>query len=392
MSSRRFAFRFSLFFLALFFGTGVQLPFLPLWLASKGLSAADIAFILAMQIAVRVLSAPAGAFVADRMGNRRFLIQAGAAASFVFYVMMCFAEGFWPIFITFLLAGSCFSMIVPLAEGFAVEGAQLYGLDFGRLRLWGTVSFMGGNLVAGSLLEVIAVSHVIVMIAVAQFTLAAVAQFLPADPVKRSAAGAPALRFRDVGRLLGTRPFLFFLLAVSFGQASHALYYGFGSLHWKSLGYSEGVIGVLWLTGGIAEVLVFALSGKAAARAGPFIVIITGIAGGALRWLVTASDPPLLLLFAVQTFHAFSFTFTHLGTMHYIQRHVPGSLRNTAQGLYAAFSSGLAMSLVTMASGPLYSALGGLAYLAMAGVSLAGLGFALALRRISPTEPLRAET
>ena len=113
-------------------------------------------------------------------------------------------------------------------------------------------------------------------------------------------------------------------------------------------------------------------------------LILAGTVGGALRWLVTATDPYLPVLFVSQTLHAFSFTLTHLGTMLFIQQAVSPSLRNTVQGIYAAFAGGLVMSAVTVLSGPLYRDYGGGAYLAMAGLSIAASAFALLLMRLSP--------
>jgi PPP family 3-phenylpropionic acid transporter len=154
------------------------------------------------------------------------------------------------------------------------------------------------------------------------------------------------------------------------------------------VGYSEATIGLLWLTGGFAEVVVFGLAGNAARRAGPMLVIAFGIAGGALRWTITAFDPPLAVLFVTQALHACSFSLTHLGTMNYIQARVAPQLRNTAQGLYAALSGGLAMSVLTLFAGHFYRDYGGHAYLAMAAVSALGFVFALLLFRLSPRVPM----
>jgi PPP family 3-phenylpropionic acid transporter len=123
------------------------------------------------------------------------------------------------------------------------------------------------------------------------------------------------------------------------------------------------------------------------ARFGAATLIAAGIAGGLLRWTIMGFDPPGWLLFPVQALHAASFALTHLGTMHFIQDRVPAGLRNTAQGIYAAVSGGIAMSSVVWLSGPLYGAYGGAAYFFMAGISAVALMLALRLRRLSPTEP-----
>jgi MFS transporter, PPP family, 3-phenylpropionic acid transporter len=120
-------------------------------------------------------------------------------------------------------------------------------------------------------------------------------------------------------------------------------------------------------------------------RFGAVNLIIMGIAGGVVRWILMSHDFGLIAGIVLQTFHAVSFAMVHLGTMHYIRLTVPQGWRNSAQGLYAAFSGGIAMSAVMGVSGMLYGDLLGATYLVMAAVSLAALSFAVALKRISPT-------
>ena len=98
-----------------------------------------------------------------------------------------------------------------------------------------------------------------------------------------------------------------------------------------------------------------------------------------------ANDFGLGITFCTQALHAVSFAMLHLGAMHYIRLNVPYGLRNSAQGLYAAASGGVAMSAVMGLTGLLYEHLHGGTYLAMAGISLAALSFGLALKRLSPT-------
>jgi hypothetical protein len=90
------------------------------------------------------------------------------------------------------------------------------------------------------------------------------------------------------------------LVATGLTQAAHALYYAFGAIHWRSLAIDEGIIGLLWSVGVLGEVALFAFSGRAVAIFGPVGLIVLGSAAAALRWAVTALDPPLGVLFAAQ--------------------------------------------------------------------------------------------
>ena len=68
-------------------------------------------------------------------------------------------------------------------------------------------------------------------------------------PRARSAAERARAQ-ADAGRRRGARAairgFLLFLLAVGAIQASHAMFYVFGVLHWRAQGLSAGYIATLW--------------------------------------------------------------------------------------------------------------------------------------------------
>jgi MFS transporter, PPP family, 3-phenylpropionic acid transporter len=76
-----------------------------------------------------------------------------------------------------------------------------------------------------------------------------------------------------------------------------------------------------------------------------------------------------------------SFGAAHIGAMHFLTQAVPEDRAATAQGVYAALVVGLFGGLVTLASGPLYQALNGEAYGAMAVLALIGAVCAFLLMR-----------
>lgn len=384
MPSRNFSLRLSLFNAVLFLGSGIQLPFLPLWLKDRGLPDSQVALVVALMMAVRILGIPLGTFIADLTQRRRAVIIACAFGSTAAYVLLSQMTGFWPILIAGMLAAALLAPIVPLTETLAVEGSAHYGLDYGRIRLWASLSFLTGSLGAGALLEVIPVGSVILLIAVAQALGALVTLLLPADKAVRTASKAEPLRLSSFLALVSAGSFIVFMLAAGLGQASHGFLYAFGSVYFEELGYSKFVIGLLWAASVMAEVLMFAFSNRFYKAFGSVRLIMLGTGIATLRWVVTALAPPLAILFVVQTLHAGSFGLTHLGTMHYIRERVPASMRNTAQGLYSVLSSGVLMSGTMWASGALYAGLGGGAFLVMAVISGLACALALLLQVISP--------
>ena len=134
----------------------------------------------------------------------------------------------------------------------------------------------------------------------------------------------------------------------------------------------------------------FAVSNRIFTAFGSVRLIAFGISCGLVRWILTGLEPPLWLLFVVQTLHAGSFGILHLGTMHYIRETVPAGMRNTVQGIYAALSGGILLSSSMWAAGTLYGSFGGATYFAMAGCSAIALGLAIMLVQVSPRDPAAA--
>jgi PPP family 3-phenylpropionic acid transporter len=190
-------------------------------------------------------------------------------------------------------------------------------------------------------------------------------------------------RWAALRRLAGDRGFWLFVVSAAALQASHQLYYGFGTLYWRELGFSDTAIGVLWAEGVVAEIVLFWYSALFVARLGPLGLMALGGVAGILRWCLMGVLPGLGAAAVLQLLHALTFGAAHLGAMHFMARRVPPGAAASAQSLYSALSAGFGSGLVMLAAGALYAAYGGRAYTFMALLSAAGLCGVLWLRRTS---------
>jgi MFS transporter, PPP family, 3-phenylpropionic acid transporter len=393
MTARSFGIRFSTCYALLMMGSGVQLPFFPLWLQAKGLSVSQIATVVAAMMAVRIAGAPLFAFLADKTGDRVRVIRLCAVTALIAYFTLPFMNSYGQILPIALLAGFLFAPVFPLTEGYSVDASAHHGLDYGRIRLWASLSFLVGSTISGALLTRISAADTAWLMAGAQ-SLAVLATFLlPVDPLKRNERlQATALEFRAALRFLFLSRFTIFLLAASLANASHAMMYSFSTVHWTTLGFSTMTIGLLWACGVLSEVALFAFSNAVVKKLGPPLLLCIGLCGGVVRWTGMAFASSVFEMALLQSLHAVSFASAHLALMHFIRLNVPSNLRNTAQGLYAALAGGVLLSSVTWMSGPLYNAFGGHAYVAMAMITLFGLGLAVANATLSPKASGAAET
>ena len=368
--------RLSLFYGALFLGLGIFVPFFPVWLLAKGLDAGQISLVLAGQMAVRIGSGPFFTFLADRTGDRRLMLCCLSAAAFVSMVLLAAVSGFAAILCLAIAMSVVWTPIIPLIESLAVLESENGGADYGRTRLWGSLTFILGSTGGGYALTWFEPGSIIWVLVGAYLLMLAAAILLPAASAAQ-AAHSDRLRFAGVLPVLRHPVFLAFLGSASLIQASHALYYGFGTIHWQSVGIGDGVIGGLWAIGVIAEVVLFTFARRSVSLVGPLGLVAVGGVSAALRWPLTALDPGVAWLVLIQIGHGLTFGATHLGAMHFIVRAAPARYHATVQGVHAAFAGGIIMAAVMSVSGTLYAACGAMGYLAMAGLAAAGVLAAL---------------
>lgn len=375
-ADRGFAARLSLFYGAIFLLIGFHLPFFPVWLEWRGLSPVEIGIVLSAPLAIRIFITPVISFAADRIGDRRRVLIGLAWGALCALSLFMAADGFLAILAIAILAALFWTSIMPVTEAIAMEGVRRSGHDYGRMRLWGSLTFIAASFAGGIALQTWGAPAALWLMIAATASIAVAAHLLPLPVGKgrlREATELPQIRVKDAVSLVRSPLFLLFLAAAGLAQAAHAVYYAFGTIHWQSLGISPGVIGLLWAVGVIAEILLFMFSGRVVAALGTVNLIALAGLAGIFRWTITALSPPLLVLFPVQILHALTFGAAHLGAVHFISQAIPEKASGTAQGLYAACSAGIAMGAAILASGPLYEALGGYAYLAMAALSLVSL-------------------
>jgi len=378
-----FAPRLALYYAAYFAAVGVQLPFFPVWLAAKGLEPATIGLVLAAPMLIRVISVPVMTRLADRRDALQAAIVMGSAATCLGYGLIGFADGAVAILAIFSLLALLYTPTMALVDAYALRGLARYGGAYGPIRSWGSASFIAGSFGAGLLLHAMPPQHLIWLIAGGYGLTALIA--LGLAPI--ASPGPRAQRAEPVGTLLRNPVFLAVIWAASLIQASHALLYGFAAIAWEAAGLGSIAIGALSALAVIAEIALFAVSRRLpAAMSGPTMLILIGAAGGLVRWIAMAADPPAALLPLLQCLHALSFAATHLGAMGFLNRAAPTGLAATAQGHYA-IATGVSMSLATAASGPLYAGCGSLGYGVMALIALAGGALALhAHRRWQPEQ------
>ena len=362
---RRFATRLALFYGTMFGMVGTHLPFFTVWLKAVGIDAFWIGIITAIPPVTRFTVLPFVTALAERRHALRGAIVATAFATALGFSILGTQHQPVLVFLAYAVTCCLWTPMVPLTDAYALRGVARHGLNYGPLRLWGSAAFVAGALGCGLLVDVIAAQNLIWVIA----SVAALGAFVGLGLQPLGTPKSLASIHHGAGALLRDPGFLAIIVTSALIQGSHAAYYIFASIAWQQAGLGGLTIAGLWSLGVIAEIVVFALSPRFTLP--PVMLVVIAALSAVARWVITAQEPPLAILAAVQLAHGLTFGLTQVGTMMLLVGYVPGHVMARGQG-YLAACSGIVSSSVSIISGAIYAQYGQGVYYVMAAMALSG--------------------
>lgn len=338
-------------FYFLFYGFyGVIIPYLPVWLASRGLDQRFVGLVIASAFLPKVISAPVFAHFADAYGKHRVLIQMLLFATLMALVSFFYAQTkAW--FFSLTMAVNFFApAILPLMDRAAIsqqrrDGASIYT----TIRLWGSLGFAVFSMAGGILIDRAGADGVIWLGAALTLACMVLARMSPAmgSPVTAAVHNTP-----DAGHarsplmsILRDSPVVWCIVASALVQASNGYLYSYASLYWIALGLETTQIGVLWTVGIASEILLFLLARKVLARISPVRLIMLSGALTAVRWAGLGLTHDVVWMALLQVLQAFTLAGNNMAIMAFLAQRVQERSRTTAIALYTMLSAGLFMFL-----------------------------------------------
>jgi PPP family 3-phenylpropionic acid transporter len=332
--------RVGLFFAAYFAAAGTLAPFFPLYLEHRGLTAAQIGIVMAVAQGMRIFGPTAWGWLADHTTERVRILRFTSAAAAVCFVPVLFPGGFGYVLLTMFAVHFFMTGQVPIAEAMAatrLRGDPQAAARYGRLRAWGSISFVVVVLATGVLLDWAGVGlqpWLVLALLVGTMLAAQLVRDAPHSPHGSETVSVRALAAEPRVR--------WFFLSVLLMIFAHGALYTYFSLHLAALGYSKSAIGVFWVLGVIVEIGFFFVQGRVFARFDPFALLAASFALAALRFALIAEFAHVIVLLVVaQALHAATFAVHHSASILTIQRWFHGSATARGQALYVSVGYGV---------------------------------------------------
>lgn len=367
-------FRLGAFYFAFFLYAGVMLAYLPAYLAVRGLSATQIAFVLALPQLVRIFAPALWGWVADRTGAQRTIVVLGCAANAACFALVPFAPGTGGIAALVATASLVSAAALPLVEAITLGALAGQPGRYGPIRVWGSIGFIIAVLAGGLWLDRYAASTLAPALVALGLASVGSALALPRTPRYVPSSGLSFALPRGSLALLGCG----FLMAVA-----HGALYAFLTLHLQRIGYSTSLIGLLWTLGVLAEILVFLALPTLFRRASLSAILVASCLVGAVRFLLIGWTAEWAwILVVAQLMHAATFGAFHAASVAGIHRLFPAPAQARGQTLFSSIAYGAGGAAGALSAGWAWELGGpGAAFSLSASAALAGILFAYPLKR-----------
>jgi PPP family 3-phenylpropionic acid transporter len=343
---------FYLFYFALLGGTA---PFYALYFDHLGFSAARIGELVAIPMLMRCIAPNLWGWLGDTSGRRLAIVRLGALGTLLCFAGIFISQTYAWLALVMALHMFFWHAVLPQFEVITLAHLKERAARYSEIRLWGSIGFILTVVGFGQLFERVSLDLYPVALILIMLGIVISSCWVPnARPVARpdfAESGGFVQQLRRPGVLA-------FYLSVGLMQLSNGPYYTFLSLHLESLGYSRGMIGLLWALGVVAEILLFLLMARLLTRFSLRTVLLASFLITALRWLLLGNlADQLWILLIAQLMHAATFGAFHAASIHFIQRSFGPQQQGQGQALYASLS-GVGGALGALYAGYSWTTLG----------------------------------
>lgn len=330
---------------------GLFIPFLAVFLDSKGFSSLQIGEIVGLITATKIVGPALWASIADKKGHQLSIIRLGALLALVCFSFLFLMESYWGITCVLAVFSLFWTAILPQLEVFTLKSIRHKTKIYGRIRLWGSIgftliAFFGAELITRWPSNGFIISGLVILLALYISTLRI-------QPIK-----IPATRTENKTSIkdkIFHWNFLSFFIAGLLLQISFGPYYHFFALYLRDTQYSGFVIGSIISLAVIAEVVVFIFAGRLFKRFTVRTLLCFSLLITALRWYMTGRYVDnLTVLILAQFIHAASYGIYHSASMAYIYQHFNANQQSRGQALYISGGYGVGGALGAYIAGVLW--------------------------------------
>jgi len=337
------------FYLFVFFGFGSLFPLLSVYLSEvEKLNGYQIGIILSIGPVIMIFFQPFWGMISDMKNlHNRLLTLTTVITGFSAIGYLIFESFFSFILIAVILA-IFQSAIIPLSDSISLKYTSKAGVNYGNVRLFGSLGFGIAVFIMGKLSEwnpqVIFYAFFLTLLIAAVLSL----------KMPQEAAGKPNQLMSGMKDLIKMKRFLVFL-AVTFlifgPNLANNFYF---SLFVEDRGGTYTGIGIAFLIAVLSEIPFMRAAGSWIRKLGLLQVAIIASLVSLIRWIFYFTEPSLTLIYFSAVIQGFSLGLFIPAGLQYIREITPAQMTATAVTFYSAVGNGLGNWFFTFIGGIIF--------------------------------------
>lgn len=341
----------SLYYFVSFSGFGV-LTFLPLVLSGRGLSSAEIALVMTMTPLVTVIAPPVWGAIADITQARVKVLRALSVGAAVSVLLLAPSLGVLGTMLGMGVFCVFRTAIAPLLDAATQTALGPRREAYPRIRLWGSIGYVLGSLIAGALDKLHATQNILAVAGVLFLVAAMTSSRLHVPPTARQ----PAVLSRAVAFMKGANLYPVFIANGVYYMAQSTFDVNF-PLYLNELGRRD-LVGPTWCLAVSCEVAMMFYAPRLLRARSLKHVMVFCAAVSVVRWLLTSLTSDPALIWGTQALYGITFALWYVAAVRHAQERSPDELRGSVQSALNAF-----MACGTVAGyligGPIFDRFGG---------------------------------
>ncbi|MEQ1784673.1 MAG: MFS transporter, partial [Hyphomonadaceae bacterium] len=259
------------------------LAFLPLWLKSRDVPITQIGALLAIPLFLRLIAVAPVVAWAGRRGRLRDALTLFTVLSAALAASTGLITDHLYLLIVFSMFSLAWDQLPVLADAYAVLAVRARNLDFGRLRVWGSIGVIAGAALGGAVFQIGGIGLLPWLAGALLMLMAVVSRLVPPDsklmsPDEQRVPGDWKAVFAD-------RQMMAAMIATSLVAGSHGVLQSFSAIQWEGQGWSTGTVGSLTAVGIASEMVILVFGQKWLKAADPRWLILFGAIAAVLRWI-----------------------------------------------------------------------------------------------------------
>ena len=361
-------------YLLYFASLGSLTPYLPLLFSSQGFSPVAIGLLLSVNPLIGAILPPLWGRLADRTGRTMPWLRTQFVALPVLVFLLYHISGVGLAVSLLVLISLFLTGVAPLSDHLTLEFAQRDNIDYGRVRVFGSLGFSAANLSISLFLRYHPIQS-LYLFYIPFVTAGFMVSWLIREPAREAgqrpeqsasahnppptgATDGPQVRRAAPAAWLRSIPpgLALFFCGIFILSLTVPIFYSFFPLYIHDLHLPTALIPIAYTLSSGSELITMPFASRVYNRIGARGMLVSSGLAYALRWAVVGFAPSPALVIGIQVLHGIAFGFLYTGTVMYLRQAVSPEWRATAQGLFAG-TSALGNVVGNTAGGALYGVL-----------------------------------